>query len=435
MRLDFELLSWRRITLTAVSALLSIAGCDAGDEDAKAVEVLESTVERQVVPLDPAVQSELSVDHQAFAFDIYHQIRTTPGNLFYSPYSISTALAMAYVGAAGQTKAEMKEVLHFELEDEALHAAFNALDRELDTRPIEGTEESPGLKLEVANTLWASQQEKYRPYPTYVDALALNYDAPVRLVDFEADPKAARQAINAVVAEQTYDLIPALLPDGVISTLTRVVLTNAMYFKAGWASPFEESSTIPLAMFTDVDGGSHFVDQMNGLFEIPYANTDRFAAIRLPFVGHDIVMTLVLPHEGAFAEVEASLDPEFVANLSESFARTGVRVAIPKFSTRSPFLLSPVLQALGMQDAFMPGVADFSALSPLSLFIKEVVHEGFITVDEVGTEAGAATAVVFDDESEGPYEEASFIADRPFLYWIEDLPTSTPLFVGRFSSP
>src|SRR5690606_11024733 len=155
--------------------------------------------------------------------------------------SISTALAMAYVGAAGQTKAEMKEVLHFELEDEALHAAFNALDRELDTRPIEGTEESPGLKLEVANTLWASQQEKYRPYPTYVDALALNYDAPVRLVDFEADPKAARQAINAVVAEQTYDLIPALLPDGVLSTLTRVVLTNAMYFKAGWASPFEES--------------------------------------------------------------------------------------------------------------------------------------------------------------------------------------------------
>jgi serpin B len=391
-------------------------------------EVLESAVTRTVPNVDAETRATLSSDNWQFALDLYAQLAQEPGNLFYSPYSISTAMAMAYVGARANTKAELAAALRYTLEDAALHPAFNALDRTLTSRAVEATEQRGGLELATRNDIWAHIVEARRPLQSYVDDLAENYSAPVKLVDFDNEP-AAREAINAEVKRQTNGTVQELIPEGVIIPFhTLMVLTNTIYLKAAWQTPFDQGMTVE-APFTNADGTETQAQLMHSMTSVEYTTGDGFQAVRLPYVGGDVAMTVILPESGKFDVVEQSLALVNTAELE--FETTPVDLRLPKFQMRSNVGLKTALMALGVHDAFLQGAADFTAIRTASPYIQEVLHEAFIAVDEVGTEAGAATAVVFGDESAPLEPEIEFTADRPFIVTIEDVPSATLLFAGR----
>jgi serpin B len=398
--------------------------------------LMQSDVVLQDPMLDAATRAAFADERRAFALSLYHQIKNTGDNVFYSPHSISTALAMAYVGARGVTRSEMATALKFQLPDSDLHAGFNALQRALLTREQPATENSSGLTLETHNDIWAHVNPGLRPLQTYVDALALDYSAPVKLVDFDADDgETARTAINQEVGRQTHDNILELIPSGIIMPYhTTMVLTNTIYMKAAWASPFVKGDT-HTAPFTNAAGGTVSVEQMHQVGSYEYAETGDLQALRIPYVGGEVALTILLPAPGTWSAFESTLATETLADVDAQFASKVVSLTVPKLKLKSRPAMKPALQALGMQAAFVEGAADFSGIGPNQVYIQEVIHEAFIELDETGTEAGAATAVVFGNESAGPQAEVEFTADRPFFFFIEDIPTRSVLFAGRVTNP
>lgn len=397
-------------------------------------ELLVSDVQRQVPHPTAASESSLAAGNRAFALDVYAQLKGAEGNLFFSPYSMSTALAMAYVGARGETKTEMQAALHFDLPDEELHAAFNGLARTLDGRQLPESKESSGLKLEAHNDIWAHTDPGLRPLQSYVDSLALNYATQVKLVDFE-QAESARNTINGEVKRLTHDTVVELLPSGVIVPgLTTMVLTNTIYFKAGWQLPFEPYMT-QQAPFTDGAGDEHPVDMMHAQMNVQYAANDDLQAVRLPYVGEQLGLWVLLPKTERFAAVEDALDDTLLGALASSTESTYLDLKLPKVKMRSNLSLKGSLTALGMAVAFDAGRADFSGIGAHQAYIQDVVHEAFINLDESGTEAGAATAVIFGDESAPAEPEIEFNANHPFILLLEDSGTKSVLFAGRVSSP
>lgn len=410
---------------------LALAACGTTDPGAIAPpgDVARSELERDTNPaVSDADVASLTESNRRFAFDLYQEIREGSDNLFFSPHSISIALAMTYAGAEGNTELEMADALHFDHPEPLLHEAFNRLDLDLAQRSeVEVASGEPPI-LDVVNATWG--QIGFDFVDAFLDTLAVNYGAGMNLMDFATDPEGSRQQINQWVEDATAERIEDLLPAGSITGNTRLVLTNAIYFKGSWVTPFEASQTSP-AGFETLGGSTVQAPTMHGTLRAPYAERDGYAVVELPFSGEEIALQLIVPDAGRFAEIEAALDQGEYDAAVAALSEHDVTLAVPKFQMREPLDLQPPLKALGMVDAF--GAADFSGLSPGGgLAITDVLHQGFLEVDEQGAEAAAATAVVLG-ESAAPI--ATLTVDRPFLVTIVDRPTGALLFVGRVADP
>ncbi len=418
--------------MSAVLALsLAAVGCGGGGGPA-AGQMLASDEERITAPDVEAADVALqSAANRSFALDLYQYLAAADGDLFFSPYSISLALAMTWAGARGQTEQQMAEALHFELGQDALHPVFNYLDLELNSRGqgAAGTEGRP-FRLHVVNQTWG--QVDYTFLEPFLDLLAQHYGAAMRLMDFVAAPEQCRQTINAWVAEQTEGLIEDLIPERAIDENVRLVLTNAIYFNAGWAEEFPPEATRD-GEFQRLDGSSVTVAMMSQTYEFPFYLGDGFRAVELPYDGGELSMVLLRP-DADFSTFEANLTVEQLDAVLAGLQTDMVTVRMPRWTYDGDTIsLNEALSALGMPAAFSGGQADFSGMDGTRfLFISDVVHQAFISVDEAGTEAGAATAVIMSGFGEPPDE---INLDRPFIYLIRDIQTGTILFMGRVLDP
>lgn len=427
----------RRVFRLLVPVLLaaSLAGCSwlwpgiPGDDS-----IAQSSLVRDLKPdVSPVEISTLTRENAAFAFALYREVAGGDANLFFSPHSISSALAMAYAGAGSETETQMMQVLRFELPQGSLHPAFNALDLELNSRDEVGPPyEGDGFELEVANAVWGQKGFPFRS--AYLDTLALNYGAGLRLADFEEDPDGSRETINDWVSHQTNDRVKDLLPPGSLSEDTRLVLTNAIYFKAPWLFPFDAMDTTT-APFTPLSGSPVSLPMMHETATFSYARVGDLQVVELPYNGTKLAMLLVVPDAGQFAAFEATLDLEPYLEILDALETHEVHLGLPRFELESTLSLSDPLRALGMTDAFDPSAADFSGIDGRKdLFISDVLHKAFVSVDEKGTEAAAATAVVIGATGM-PGSPVTLTIDRPFFFVIRDIPTGAILFVGRVVRP
>lgn len=340
----------------------------------------------------------LVAGNTAFALDLYAAVRQSAGgNLLFSPYSVSQALAMTYAGAGGTTATQLARTLSFTLPQPALHAAFRALDAGLIARGnanADPANNQTARGLRIADAVWGEQTYPFSP--SYSTTIEQNYGAGLQKTDFVNPPEQARGQINAWVAKQTDDRIQNIVPPGAITPATRLVLANAIWFSGAWQSPFLPSATQD-GPFSLRDGTTATVPFMFQRVNLPYARGDGFQAIECPFAGSNFALTVILPDRGRFDAVEQALDAgKFNAALGQ-LSSTELRVYLPKFKFEFGASLKETLQAMGLTDAFDPTRADFTGIvqgtPPQPLYIGDALHKAFISVDENGAEAAAATVV------------------------------------------
>jgi serpin B len=411
------------VGLAALSGLLSACGGSAS----AAAEARSDKPRQSAPPVAPTDLNAFAAGHNRFGLAMYHQLGD--GNLFFSPYSIAQALTMTSAGARGQTAQQMAQALHSAFPQERLHPAANALDQALMGR---GSGDD-AFKLEIANSIWGQQGMAFQP--EFLDTLATNYGAGLRLLDFKAAPEPSRATINAAIAQQTHDKITDLLPAGSIDTDTRMVLANAIYFNAKWAAPFEKENTRD-GTFTPEQGGPVTVPMMTHQANYAHMAGQGYQAIALPYRG-GISMLAILPDAGQLAAFEAGMDEARLQSIVDGLANRQVLLTMPKFEYHSDSIsLRNQLIALGMADAFDADTADFSGMDgKRDLFIGNGFHKAMVRVDEEGTEAAAATAVNMQATSAMIEPPLTLALDRPFVYLIRDDATGALLFMGRVVNP
>jgi serpin B len=396
-------------------------------------EVLKSDKERINSPdVSMSEQSSLVEGNSAFAFELYQALKGEEGNLFYSPYSISLALAMTYAGARNETAQQMADTLQFMLDQDSLHPAFNWLDAELATRG-EGAagKDGEGFRLNIVNAIWG--QKDYEFLSDFLDVLAENYGAGLRILDFITEAEKSRLTINDWVSDQTEDRITDLIPQGVITELTRLVLTNAIYFNAAWAYPFDEDMTADNPFYF-LDGGQVIVPMMKQTESFGYTEGEGYQAVELPYDGDELSMVILLPEAGKFAAFEEGLQAQQVGDIIGNLQPTEVALTMPLFEFESEFSLTDTLAGMGMPIAFTEN-ADFSGMTGKpELLISDVMHKAFVAVDEAGTEAAAATAVPMELTAV-PEPPLDVPIDHPFIFLIRDIETGSILFIGRVLNP
>jgi len=420
------------VSVLMVFVLLGLAAC----AQPVSGEVIRSEKERVTSPdVNEAELATLVDGNSAFALDLYHAVleKEDVDNFFYSPYSISLALAMTYAGARGETAHQMADTLHFVLPDDKLHPAFNKLDMELASRG-EGAAGKDGeeFRLNIVNAIWG--QKDYPFLTKFLDILAENYGAGLRILDFYSDPEGSRQIINQWVSRETEERIKDLLAKGDIVQDTVLVLTNAIYFNGAWMHPFEENLTQEGA-FNLLDSGTVMVPMMRQTESFGYTEGENYQAVELLYDGGELSMVILLPREEEFESFEAELDAQQVAKIVNDLSRTSVVLTMPKFNYESKVYLKEILSEMGMPVAFTTR-ADFSGIAgpQRNLWIDNVIHQSFVDIDEAGTEAAAATAVVMV-ESAAPGEPVEVMIDRPFIFLIRDIPTDSIIFIGRVLNP
>ncbi len=376
----------------------------------------------------------LTGGNNRFALDLYAELRAQEGNLFFSPFSISTALAMTYAGARGETEAQMAAALHFPRSQSALHPALGAL---LDS--LQAGTGGKGNELRIANRLWGQKGEGF--YTEFLDLVQARYGAGLAELDFRGAPEEARQTINAWVEQETRERIRDLIAPGLLNTATRLVLTNAIYWKGAWAKPFEKAGT-KKAAFVMASGRSADTVHVQMMYQrgrFPYTETEDFQALELPYAGSDLAMLILLPRSpGGVPALEEALTAETFAAWVKRLYRADAFVFVPRFEIIDSFDLSRTLVSLGMTDAFapIPGVADFSGMNGRrDLALSAIVHKAHVGVDEEGTEAAAATGVVMptlvDVYGDLNRPVMIFRAEHPFLFVIRDTRSNSILFIGR----
>ncbi|MGA2173462.1 MAG: serpin family protein [Verrucomicrobiota bacterium] len=371
----------------------------------------------------------------AFALDLYARLSGAPGNLFFSPYSISTALAMTYAGARGETETQMSRVLHFSKGEARLHSSFGELQRQLND-----AQKQKGIQLDIANALWAQQGEPF--LPAFLKIAKDDYQASVKQADFQTDADAVRREINRWVAQKTRDKIQDILPPGSVDSATALVLANAIYFKGLWGSPFEKAATSIQPFHLSASSHADAL-LMHRVGDVSYTGNDDFQAVELPYDGYELSMMILLPRQiDALGQLEKQLSPTFLARLDAQMPIQEVEIFLPKFKLESDFKLNDTLAKMGMPDAFIWRKADFSGLNGANdLFISGVFHKAWVEVTEGGTESAAATAVVMTRSTESvakpppPPPPPVFRADHPFLFLIRDTRSGSLLFVGRLADP
>jgi serpin B len=376
---------------------------------------------------------ELSPDASAvvegnntFALDLYRELATDKGNLFFSPYSISTALCMTYAGARGHTAEQMAATMHFGVPPDFLHPAFGSLINE-----INGAGRPRKYQLHTANRLWG--QKDYGFLPKFFKVTETNYGAGLKEVDFIGAREQARKAINAWVEEQTRNKIKELIKPGILTVDTRLVLTNAISFKAAWLQPFSKKSTATGDFHVSADKKVK-VPLMHGGVRTSYFKGDGFEALNLPYESNYLSMVIFLPKAGGLADFEKRLTAANVRGWLRKLSPHKVAVTLPKFKVTAEFMLNDVLSRMGMPLAFDARKADFSGMTTRhKLYISHVIHKTFVDVNEKGTEAVGSTAVAVSLGGKPP--PATFRADRPFVFLIRDNRTGTILFTGRLVDP
>ncbi len=419
------------LALLLALAVLAPMGCTAATPSpAAGITLAKAAVPRTAA--DPAGAKDAGTAITAFGLDFYHRFATGTGNIVVSPASIALALGMARAGARGTTATEMDAVLRNLATDE--HAAWlNALDAALGARTGTFKDDSgkdQPVMLRIANSLFSQQGMKL--LDSYLQAMASRYGAGVRLVDYRADAEGARKAINAWVSDQTEQRIPELLVPGTITPDDRLALVNAIYLKAAWLTPFTEAET-KAAPFTRLDGSTVTTPFMASIGGLPYAEGSGWRAVQLPYVGGSLALTVILPD--AFTSFEQRLTAAGFDAIIAALKQRSVTLAFPRYSIESKAELGQILSAMGMPTAFRAGVADFSGMTTEEqLFIAAMIHQANMDVDEKGTTAAAATAVLMRATAL-PTEPVTVRLDRPFLFALRDVPTGTILFLGRVTDP
>ncbi len=419
---------------TKLAALLSLAlvvsACTPAGSTGGDVALARADVPRASASPDDAAAAGSAIS--ALGLDLYRAIAAGgEANVVLSPTSIALALAMARAGARGQTAAEMDAVMR-DLGSDANAAWLNALDQALATRSGTFKDDSGqdlAVALHIANAPFA--QEGMPLEQAYLEALASRFGAGLRLVDYVGATEDARKQINAWVDEQTEQRIPELLGPGVLTPDSRLTLVNAIYLKAPWQTAFPDGATAP-GPFTRTDGSTVEVPMMHVGEAMPQASGTGWQAVEIPYVGGSLAMTVIVPDD--LAAFEASLTADGLASITGALAEAPVSLTFPKFSIETKAQLADLLAALGMPTAFTDA-ADFSGITTAEqLAISDVIHQANIDVDEKGTEAAAATAVVMR-ASGMPAEPVTVTVDRPFLFALRDVPTGAVLFLGRVADP
>jgi len=365
--------------------------------------------------------------NDAFAFDLYAKLREKGGNLFFSPESISTALAMTYAGARGETAEQMAKTLHFTLKPDQLHPAFRTLIEELN-----GAGKKRGYLLSVANALWG--QKGYSFQRDFLELTRKNYGAGLREVDFAGDTEAARKSINAWVEKETKDRIKDLLQPEVLDSSTRLVLTNAIYFKGDWDRQFKKDLTRKEPFHLSADKKID-VPTMHDTGHFKYLDGESFQALEMPYKAKELSMVVLLPKKiDGLGELEKALTPGKVAEWLPKLRQQEVAASLPKFKATSEFSLADTLSAMGTKQLFRQGTADLSGMNgQRNLFVSAVIHKAYVEVNEEGTEAAAATGVIVKEDA-APVR-AEFRADHPFFFLIRDNHSGSILFIGRVVNP
>ena len=429
-------------TITAIAILLIIfTGC-AGTAP---VQPVSPTVEKTpvgesstpVIVTDAGSTRAVAVANNRFAFDLYSRLAKdheyTGGNLFFSPFSISSALALTYEGAKGKTADEIRSVFYFPENDTARRRGFSDLNAGINNGDT-------SYSLRTANALWA---EKTYPFlAEYVSTAERSYGAKTTNLDFKGHPEDSRITINTWVENKTEDRIKDLIPAGVIDPMTRLVITNAIYFKGDWVMQFDKNETadaefrtepgktvkVPMMQRTDEDAVYLYAENRDlQMLSIPYEHT----------TGKELSMVVLLPKSDNLTTTEASLNADTLSALQQSAASRRVMVYFPKFTLKTKYSLPDVLGAMGMPTAFT-GNADFSGMDGTkNLLISDVIHQAFVDVNEEGTESAAATAVVMKLGAmpAKPEPVPVFRADHPFIFLIQDDETGSILFIGRVINP
>jgi serine protease inhibitor len=374
---------------------------------------------------DPAVRA-----NNELALDLYSELRQRGDNLVFSPYSISTALAMTYAGARGDTEGQMARTLHFGAATQELHRAFASLQARVNAVQARGD-----VRLLVANALWP--QKRYAFLEEYLSLIQECYGAAITPVDYQAAAEAARETINAWVESKTEDKIKELIPPGVLGDLTHLVLVNAIYFKGDWSSQFDPLDTIDDSFWLSPSEKVE-VPMMCQTGEFGYAERRGLQVLELPYVGGELSMIVLLPGSvRGLASAEEALTATNLSKWTDRLSESEVQVFLPRFGMRFGCELSDALTALGMTDAFDGNVADFSGMDGREhwLFISAVIHQAFIDVKEEGTEAAAATGVVMVGAAPPTEPPTTFRADHPFVFVVRENSTGSILFLGRVVNP
>ena len=372
------------------------------------------------------VQQDIDIIDAAngFCFQIYTRLAEKKENIFFSPYSIWTCLAMTYEGARAETQTQMQHVLSM---------PTDKLTRRRSIRDLLITLNSPdaSYQLNTANALWA--QHDYPFLQEYTEIISNAYLGRVVNLDFKADTEGSRQTINDWVAQQTREKIKDLIPPGALSALTRLVLTNAIYFKANWLQQFDETQTTqqPFYITPDDEVSVPMMSMMNTRF--PYTETAGVQILELPYSGDSLAMLIMLPRSHEMESLESMLDTVHLNEWTSQLNLQKVDVFLPRFTLETKYTLNTLLSDMGMPVAFSPQ-ADFSGMDGKgNLFISKVIHQAFVEVNEEGTEAAAATGVVMEATAVRP--RIIFRADHPFVFMIVDKRTQTVLFMGRVNNP
>ena len=382
------------------------------------------------LPLEDLEWSETVSASNRFALDMYRELAKEKGNIFFSPWSLSYALAMTCEGARGKTKEEMSSVLHFSAIESTRRRSFSLIDTRLNAS-------DSGDALHSANALWV---EKSFPLDDeYADLIEQSYHARSTNLDFINASEKSRRIINSWVEEKTLGKIKELIPPNVIDELTRLIITNAIYFKGSWRLEFDRKLTAKEDFFTG-QGRTVAVPMMRRLDDnasFGYFEYEGMQVLKMPYLGDRLSLTIILPRNNDLAPLEATLDAETLSRWRMGLVERRVDVYIPKFKVASNYLLNESLIKLGMPTAFDDSAADFTGLSikwGRLLYISRVFHQAHIEVNEEGTEATAATAVVIKYRCLPP-KPPVFRADRPFIFMITDDETGLILFLGRVNDP
>ncbi len=440
----------RLIHLALPALLLSVgcSSCGSAASETPPPETISAETEAEPAEAEPGPAEEgpataiaapsaeqlqgFAASSNAFAFDLYQKVRGEEGNLAYSPASISLAFAMTYAGARGETATQMKDVLRLPDDANAVHesasrilASWNDPERET-------------YELRVVNRLFG--EESYTFVPEFVALTRDRYRAPLQGVSFVSDPEAQREHINGWVMEQTNDRIEDLLPTGSIDDLTRLVLVNAVYFLGKWDHAFDAAATSQQPFYAS-DGATTEVATMQQTESFAYGEADGVQVLQMPYVGDELAMTVVLPRErNGLTAIESALSQERLDGWLAATSVQRTQVFLPRFELSNARIpLKDALIAMGMELPFDRDRADFTGMAAPpdaadELYISDCFHEAFVKVDEEGTEAAAATAVVMATRGARPSEPAVFRADHPFLFFIRDTTSGAILFVGRVSS-
>ncbi len=392
-----------------------------------------ATVACAAPPAEPEpMPATASTDLSSFAWRMYRQIGEEDRNLVFSPLSIASVFSMLGAGARGETLSELRQVLAVSAEGAHWHKGTGEMLAALAAQDRAGDDYQSALSLRLVNELWL--QRDFEVGADFQATLSRHYGAAPRALDFAADPDAARKVINARIASDTADLIPALLPPGSVTTDARLVLTNALYFKGAWATAFHEHGT-ERGDFHALDGSTVEVPMMHHTAHFAHAAGEGWQALSLPYDGNTLELLVLMPALGQFRDFTSGLDAQGIDSMLRAQQQKRVALSFPKFSLRTTLPLVEVLQRAGMRRVFthaaeLEGIAD-------NLFVSAAFHEAVVDIDEKGTEAAAATAAVVSLTSAPMAQPEPLVVriDRPFVFVIRDRASGVPLFIGQMLKP